>query len=116
MDYAVYRDEYRGVSIPEGEWPSYCQRATDYIQKLKRGFAVTGDERMATCAVADAVYYFTCAQSGSGGAVYYTSVGSVSMSGKGIFSQIDLSPRGQEREFYRCAGLYLDISRAAGAR
>lgn len=115
MDYGVYRDRYRGTSLPEADWPEFSARAEDYIGKLKRCYRVSGQEDMAVCAVADAMYFFTCAQNGSGGAVYYTSVGSVSMSGKGIFSQIDLSPQGQEREFYRCAGTYLDIYRGAYA-
>ncbi len=113
MDYAVYRDGYRGVSIPQAEWPTFCQRARDYVQKLKRGYQVSGDEDMAVCAVADAMYFFTCARNGTGGALYYASVGSVSMSGKGIFSQQDLNPQSQEQEFYRCAATYLDIYRGA---
>ena len=115
MDYSFYRDSYRGTSICEAEWPQFCQRAVDYIEKLKRSYCVSGEESMAICAVADALYFYTCAQNGSGGAVYYTSVGSVSMSGKGIFSQIDLSPQGQERELYRCAGTYLTIYRGTHA-
>ena len=115
MDYGVYRDGYRGVSIPEEEWVTFCRRASDYVDKLKRLYRVSGDESMAICAVADAMYFITCAMNGTGGAVYYTSVGSVSMSGKGIFSTIDLSPQGQEREFYRCAGTYLDIYRGVHA-
>ena len=113
MDYGVYRDGYLGVSIPEAEWPGFAKRAVDYVEKLKRAYQVSGDEEMAACAVADAMYFFVCAQNGSGGAVYYTSVGTVSMSGKGIFSQIDLSPQGQERELYRCAATYLEIYRGA---
>lgn len=115
MDYGVYRDRYRGSAIPEAEWGEFGRRAADYVEKLKRVYRVTGQEDMAVCAVADAMYFFTCAQNGTGGAVYYTSVGSVSMSGKGIFSTIDLSPQGQEREFYRCACTYLDVYRGAHA-
>lgn len=114
MDYCFYRDVYRGSSIEPEQWPEYSARATDYIRRLKRLYRVSGEEDMAVCAVADAVCFFTAAQNADEGAVYYASVGSVSMSGKGVFSQIDLSPAAQEREFYRCAGLYLDIYRGVG--
>ena len=118
MDYGFYREVYRGSAIEEAQWPELARRAEDYLRKLRKAYRVVGDEEafaMAACAVADALCFFTAAQNGTGGAVYYASVGSVSMSGKGIFSQIDLSPAGQEKELYRCAGTYLEIYRGVGA-
>lgn len=117
-DFIFYREVYGGSALGEDAFPECARRAREELEKYKRCYRVRGsekDEKMAVCAMAEAVDYFNAAQNGSGGAVYYASVGTVSMSGKGVFSQIDLSPRGQERELYRCAMTYLDIYRGAGA-
>jgi hypothetical protein len=54
--------------------------------------------------------WFDAAQNGSGG-LRYASVGTVSVSGKGVYGSVDISPAAQERELYRCACRYLDIQR-----
>ena len=116
-DFAFYREVFGGVALEEDAFLRCARRAAEQLDRFRRCYQVTGDEhaqRMAVCAMAEAMDYFNAAQNGSGGAVYYASVGSVSMSGKGVFSQIDLSPKGQEQELYRCAATYLDIYRGVG--
>lgn len=54
--------------------------------------------------MADALYYFEAAQNTPQSA----SIGSVSSS---TGSNVDVSPKAQAAELYRCAGLYLDIYR-----
>lgn len=70
-------------------------------------------EAMAVCAMADALAYFTAAQNGMG-AVASASIGSVSVSYGNAASSLDLSPRGQAKELYRSASLYLDFYRGVG--
>ena len=112
--YGFYRDTFRGTAISETEWPALEARARGQLGRYKRDFQVTGDEvaeKMAICAMAEAIDYFAAAQNGQGG-LRYASVGSVSLSGKGIYSQVDISADAQERELYRCARQYLTICRA----
>ena len=114
--YAFYRDVYRGTAISEEDWPALEARARAQLERYKRTYRVRGSaaaEQNAVCAMAEAMDYFTAAQNGLGG-LRYASVGSVSVSGKGIYTQVDISPAAQERELYRCAGLYLDICRGTG--
>lgn len=112
VEFAFYRDVYGGDSVPEGEFRSYARDASAQLDRYKRIYAVTAtgenSEEMALCAMIDALYYFDWAQ--SGGAAASVSVGSVSSSrAQGV--QPDLSPAAQNRELFRCAGLYLDIFR-----
>ena len=65
---------------------------------------------MALCALAETMSYFDAAQNGKG-ALRYASVGSVSISGKGIYNMLDISPGAQEKEMYRVAERYLEIYR-----
>ena len=114
--YGFYRDTFRGTAISETDWPALEARARDQLARYKRAYRVTGEEsaeNMAICAMAEALDYFAAAQNGQGG-LRYASVGSVSVSGKGIYSQVDISARAQAQELYRCASTYLDISRAVG--
>ena len=69
--------------------------------------------KMALCAMAEAIGYFDAAQNGQGG-LRYASVGTVSVSGKGIYSQVDISAAAQEKELYRTASRYLQIYRGIG--
>ncbi len=70
---------------------------------------------MAVCAMAEALYAFELLSNGEGGPVQSCSIGSVSASyGSTTGQSLDLSPRGQARELYRTACLYLDIYRGAG--
>lgn len=114
VDYGFYMLTYKGVSIDLMEWPTYEARAAAQLAQYKRIYTVTAPdekaEAMAVCAMADALAYFTAAQNGT---VTSASIGSVSVS-YGIPSAVDLSPKGQARELYRCASQYLDIYRGVG--
>jgi hypothetical protein len=116
VNYCFYMHNYKGVSIDLMEWPTYEARAAAQLAQYKRIYTVTAPdenaEAMAVCAMADALAYFTAAQNGTG-AVASASIGSVSVS-YGSPSAVDLSPKGQARELYRCASQYLDIYRGVG--
>lgn len=110
-----YRDTYRGTALTEAELPEALARAREQLDFYERSYRVRGDERarkLAVCAMADAIVYFQNAQSGEGG-LRYAKVGTMSVSGKGIYSAVDISPKAQERELYRIASRYLDIYRGA---
>ena len=111
--YDFYKNTYCGTAIEEGDFPELLSRAHDKLRCYERSYRVTGDEnsrKMALCAMAEAIGYFDTAQNGQGG-LRYASVGTVSVSGKGIYSQVDISPKAQEQELYRAASLYLTIYR-----
>ena len=111
--YDFYKEHYKGDSLGEGEFPRLAARAMEQLARYKRCYRVTGSEeaeKFAICAMAEAIGYFDAAQNGQGG-LRYASVGTVSVSGKGIYSQVDISPEARELELYRCAALYLDIYR-----
>lgn len=58
---------------------------------------------MAVCAMAEALYAFELLANGEGGPVQSVSIGSVSASyGSAAGQSLDLSPRRQEKELYRC--------------
>lgn len=119
VDFNFYQDSYKGVCITGEDWPAYERRATDQLERYKRVYAVTApgpdSEAMAVCAMAEALYSFDLLLSGQGGPVQSASIGSVSVSYGGSAAQsLDLSPKGQARELYRCACLYLDIYRGVG--
>ena len=110
---AFYRDVYRGSSLTGEELPELLARSEDWLKSLERKYRVTGsenDRKMALCALAEAMSYFDAAQNGQG-ALRYASVGTVSISGKGIYNMLDISPAAQEKEMYRVAGRYLEIYR-----
>jgi len=109
---AFYKTVYGGaMTSPQ----MYLARAEDKLRLYERCFQVTeavpDGRKMAICAMAEAMEYFETAQNGRGG-LRYASVGTVSVSGKGIYSAVDISPAAQEKELYRCACTYLDICRA----
>lgn len=118
VTFGFYANTYRGSSIPEVDWNLFEKRADDQLQRFKRIYTVTAPnenaEAMAVCAMADALAYFTAAQNGAGGAVASASIGSVSVSYAGAASAVDLSPKGQTKELYRCASQYLEIYRGVG--
>ena len=119
VEYDFYAATYGGCSIQVGEWPMYVRRAVDQLKEYKRKYTVTAPEKdseaMAVCAMADALAYFTAAQNGAGGVISSASLGSVSVSySSGAAAAVDLSPKGQEKELYRCACRYLDIYRGVG--
>lgn len=114
--YDFYKNTYGGTAITEEAFPELCKRAEDKLSCYERLYRVSGEEnmrRMALCAMAEAIGYFDAAQNGQGG-LRYASVGTVSVSGKGIYSQVDISPKAQEKELYRAASLYLTICRGTG--
>lgn len=110
-DYKFYVSVYQGGSIPSADFPRLEARAAEQLARYKRIYRVTAleedSEDKAVCAMADALYYFETAQ--NGGLFTNSSIGSVSSSAQA--PAVDLSPKAQARELYRCAGLYLDIYR-----
>lgn len=118
-DYDFYVNTYLGSSIPEDEWPACERRAAAQLARYRRIYQVAASrpraKDMAVCAMAEALYSFDLLASGEGGPVQSVSIGSVSASYGGAAGQsLDLSPRGRERELFRCASLYLDIYRGCG--
>lgn len=118
-DYDFYRNIYHGEGISAEEWMAYARRAEEQLTRYKRIYQVTAPrpwaKDMAVCAMAEALYSFDLLANGEGGPIQSASIGSVSASYSGTAGQsLDLSPRGREKELYRCASLYLDICRGAG--
>ena len=119
VDAEFYLNVYRGGVVPGEEWPQYQARAADQLAQYKRLYTVAApgpdSEAMALCAMAEALYAFELLANGEGGPVQSVSIGSVSASyGSTADQSLDLSPRGQEKELYRCASQYLDIYRGCG--
>lgn len=110
-----YLNVYPGGSIPPEEWPGCEARARAQLDRYRRMYRVTIPRPraadMAICAMAEALYSFDLMAIGEGGPVQSASIGSVSVSYGGTAQSIDLSPKGREKELYRCASLYLDIYR-----
>ena len=114
VTYDFYKNTYLGSSITEQEWPMLAARAQDKLSQYKRIYTVTPpgetSEAMAVCAMAEALAYFVAAQNGTGAATS-ASIGSVSVSYGNAGNSVDVSPKAQERELYRCACQYLEINR-----
>ena len=111
--YDFYQKTYGGTGLTPEDFPEYWARATDKLAYYRRVYRVSGDTvmaNMATCAMAEVLAYYDDARNGQGG-LRYASVGTVSVSGKGIYSQVDVSPEAQERQLYRAACAYLTIYR-----
>ena len=111
-NYRFYIQDYLGSAISEGDFPRLCKRAGEVLTRYKRIYTVTepepGAEKKAVCAMADALSGFVAVRNGETGAVQSASIGSVSVS-YGTPAAVDISPKGQARVLYRCAGLYLEI-------
>lgn len=118
VGYDFYINDYRGSTISCEDWPSCEARARARLASYKRLYTVTAPEEsseaMAVCAMAEAINGFDLIANGEGGAVQSASVGSVSVSFGSAAGAVDISPKAQEKELYRCAGLYLDIYRGCG--
>lgn len=119
VDFDFYLNTYHGGAISSEEWPAYEGRAAAHLAWYKRIYTVTApepdSEAMAVCAMADALQGFDLLAGGEGGPVQSASIGSVSVSyGSAMAQAVDLTPKGQARELYRCASLYLDVFRGAG--
>ena len=119
-DYEFYRSRYNGGSIPDDEWADYETRARAQLNRYKRIYTVKvpqdepDAEKMAVCAMADAMHSFDLIANGEGG-VQSASIGSVSTSfGGNCSNAAEVCPSGQAKELYRCACLYLDIYRGVG--
>ena len=114
-----YTEVYGGVALEGAELTEALKRAGDVLARLEHCCRVSefveNGRKLAQCAMADSIAYFAAAQNGHGG-LRYASVGTVSVSGKGIYSAVDISPAAQERELLRCAKTYLDIYRGREAK
>ena len=120
-DYEFYRSRYNGGSIPYDNWAEYSTRAEGILYRYKRIYTVTVPdyepeaEKLAVCAMAEALHSFDLIANGEGGPVQSASIGSVSTSfGASGADAVDVSPAGQAKELYRCASMYLDIYRGVG--
>lgn len=120
-DYEFYRSRYNGGSIPYDNWQEYSTRAEAILYRYKRIYTVTvpqeepDAEKLAVCAMAEALHSFDLIANGEGGPVQSASIGSVSTSfGASGADAVDVSQAGQAKELYRCASLYLDIYRGVG--
>lgn len=119
VPYSFYKDKFKGGFISKEEWPGYERRAAAQLARYKRIYTVTAPddaaENMAVCEMADALHGFDLVANGEGGPVSSASIGSVSISyGTAVSGAVDLSAKGQAKELYRCACLYLDIYRGVG--
>lgn len=119
VDYEFYQADYHGGAISETEWPGYEARAAAQLSRYKRIYTVTAPdekaENMAVCAMAEALHSFDLIANGEGGAVQSASIGSVSVGyGSAGAQAVDMTPKGQNRELYRRACLYLVIHRGCG--
>lgn len=116
VDFEFYQNTYRGDALSSEDFAAFGKRAEDQLRMYKRIYTVTAPEEhseaMAVCAMADALAYFSDAQSGSGGTLSSASIGSVSVSYGA--QTVDCSPNAQERELLRCVRLYLDVYRGVG--
>ena len=113
---AFYRHRFGGTALEGSRLRELLQRAEDKLRFFERCYTVTGSQtarRLALCAMAEAMGYYEDARAGQGG-MRYASVGTVSVSGKGVYGQVDVSPEAEARELYRCAQTYLSICRGAG--
>lgn len=109
-DYVFYTDTYLGGSIPQEDFPRLAARAGEQLDRYRRLYRVEGgqdSEDKAICAMADALYYYETAAN----TPQSSSIGSVSSSQ----GSVDISPKAQAKELYRCACLYLDIYRGCGS-
>lgn len=119
VSFDYYQNVYHGSAVTGEEWPAYEARAFAQLEQYRRMYTVTSpspeNEERAVCAMAEAMYGFDLLANGEGGPVQSASIGSVSVSYGGAAAQsLDLSPKGQAKELYRCACLYLDIYRGCG--
>ena len=119
--YDFYINVYLGNVIAREDVEEYLARASEQLGRYKRIYTVTvpedlpdGEDR-AVCAMAEALYSFDQIANGESGPVQSASIGSVSVSyGNRSVQAVDISPKGQAMELYRCACLYLDIYRGVG--
>lgn len=121
VPFDFYQNDYHGGAIAHESWPAYEARAAAQLARYKRIYTVTvpedssDAENMAICAMAEALQSFDLIANGEGGAVQSASIGSVSTSyGSSGSNAVDITPKGQARELYRLACMYLEIYRGVG--
>ena len=121
VGYDFYLNQYHGSALSHAAWTVYEAKAAAQLARYKRIYTVTapedsrGAEEMAVCAMAEALHGFDLIANGEGGAVQSASIGSVSTSyGSSGSNAVDITPKGQARELYRLACMYLDIYRGVG--
>ena len=109
VDYNFYCNEYLGTLIAPKAFPEMARQAKDALSMLKRKFRVTASgeetEKLALCAMAEAVY-----RAKRRGTVSAATVGSVSV------RYDNVSDKDLFKELYRCASIYLDIYRGVSAQ
>ena len=116
VNYDFYISEYQGGSIQQEEWGIYARQAEAQLAWYKRIYTVTvpdnqpNAEKMAICALAEALHNVDLIANGEGG-LQSASIGSVSTSYGNAAAAVDMSAKGQAKELYRLASLYLDIYR-----
>ena len=116
VSYEFYRDIYCGTAIEAADWPGLEVRAEAQMKRYERIYTVTEPEidarSKAICAMAETINSFDLILSGVGGPISSASIGSVSVSyGSSVSNAIDVSAKGQAKELYRTACLYVDIYR-----
>lgn len=106
IDYDFYVNSYLGSAIPEKSFSGVAARAADALERIRRQYQVTGDgisEKMAICAMAEAIY----AHGGRKPGVAAATVGGVSVRYE--------SSSALEKALLEQARIYLDIYRGASA-
>lgn len=110
VDYEFYAVAYRGKSIAPDEWANAEREASATLEHYKRMYTVTGTEdaeKMAVCAMAEAMVYHAKAENG---ALASAAIGGVSVSYASA-SAVDHSRQRQVKDTYQAACMYLDIYR-----
>ena len=106
-DFGFYKDVFLGDRIPEKHFASLAQRAREVLQSYERAYRVNvpGEDsyRMAICAMAETLHDYSKRSSGMTAA----SVGEVSVH----YESGDNAQKNLQRELYRKASIYLDITR-----
>lgn len=109
-DYDFYVNSYLGSIIPQKAFDASSARAEEALNRFKGIYQVVSSgpesEKMAVCAMAEAVYTAKKHRSG----VTAASVGNVSVHYEGR----DSADKALWRELYEQASIYLDIYRGAG--
>ena len=106
-DFGFYKDVFLGERIPEKSFASLARQARDVLQHYERTYRVSvpGEDsyRMAICAMAETLYAFSRCRAGMTAAT----VGEVSVR----YESGDDSLKAMQRQLYRDASTYLDITR-----
>ena len=106
-DFCFYKDVFLGELIPEKSFASLAQRAREVLRQFERVYRVNvpGEDsyRMAICAMAETLYTYSKRSAGMTAA----SVGEVSVR----YESGDNARENLQRELYRKASIYLDITR-----